>query len=89
MVLYDRTARVGIYATYMSSCSLMYWCVLRYCDACLKSCALRVGVHTLHNTQCQLVVPVLVLFSSKMQVWTFWYILLLCESPLFRTIFVN
>jgi len=29
-------------------------CVLRCCDARLKSSALRVGVNTLHNTQCQL-----------------------------------
>jgi len=31
-------------------------------------------------------IPILVLLTSKMQVWTFWYILLLCESPLFGTI---
>ena len=31
-------------------------------------------------------IPILVLFTSKIQVWTFWYILLLCELPLFRTI---
>jgi len=24
-------------------------------------------------------IPILVLFTSKMQVWTFWYILHLCE----------
>jgi len=28
----------------------MYLCVPCYCDACLKSVALRVGVKTLHNT---------------------------------------
>jgi len=37
-----RTTRAGIYGTYMSS-SFMYLCVLCYCDACLKSSALRVG----------------------------------------------
>jgi len=26
-------------------------------------------------------IPILVLFTSKMQICTFWYILLLCESP--------
>jgi len=31
-------------------------------------------------------IPILVLFTSNIQVWTFWYILLWCESPLFRTI---
>jgi len=41
----------------------MYLCVLCYCDACLKSSALRVGVKTLHNAQCQLVV------------YQFWYYL--------------
>jgi len=44
------------YATYMSSCTFMYLCVLCYCDACLKSSALGAGVKNLHNTQCQLVV---------------------------------
>jgi len=34
-------------------------------------------------------VPILVLFTSKMQVWTFLYILLLCESQLFCTILDN
>jgi len=69
----------------------MYLCVLCYCDACLESSALRVGVKTLHNIQFQLVVliPILVLLTSKMQVWTFWYILLLCETPLFETILDN
>jgi len=59
----------------MSSCTFMYLCVLCYCDASLNS-ALHVGAKTLHNTQCQLVlsIPILVLFTSKMQVWTFWYI---------------
>jgi len=37
-------------ATYLSSCSFMYLCIPCYCDACLKSSALRVGVKTLHNT---------------------------------------
>ena len=36
----------------------MYLCILCYCDACLKSSALRVGVKTLCNTPCQLVVSV-------------------------------
>jgi len=31
-------------------------------------------------------IPILVQFISKMQVWTFWYQLLLCESSLFGTI---
>jgi len=93
MVLKGRnaTARVGIYATYISSCTFIYLCVLCYCDACLKSGALRVGVKTLHNTHvstCSLI-PILVLFTSKMQAWTFWYILLLGESPLFAIIIDN
>ena len=33
----------------MSSCTFMYLCVLCYCDACLKTGALRVGVKTSHN----------------------------------------
>jgi len=37
-------------------------------------CALRVGVKTLHNTQCQLVVLIPIL------------VLLLCEPPLFGTV---
>jgi len=64
----------------------MYLCVLCYCDACLKSSGLRVGVKTLHNKQCQLV-----------YYYQFWYYLLprykflvhailLCESPLFGTV---
>jgi len=44
-----RTARAGLYGTYMSSCTFMYLCFLCYRDACLKSGALRVGVKTLHN----------------------------------------
>ena len=39
----------------LSLCTFMCLRVLCYCDACLKSSALRVGVKTLHNTQCQLV----------------------------------
>ena len=35
---------------YISSSSFMYLCIACYCDACLKSIALRVGVKTLHNT---------------------------------------
>jgi len=35
---------------YMSSSSFSYFCISLYCDACLKSSALRVGVKTLHNT---------------------------------------
>jgi len=31
-------------------------------------------------------IPILVLFTSKMQVWTFWYTYY-CESLLFGTIF--
>jgi len=34
-------------------------------------------------------IPILVLFTSTMQVWTFWYKLLLCESPLFGAILDN
>jgi len=37
-------------ATYIPSSSFMYLCIPCYCDACLKSSALRVGVKTLHNT---------------------------------------
>ena len=37
-------------ATYISSSFFMYLCIPCYCDACLKSSALRVGVKTLHNT---------------------------------------
>jgi len=69
----------------------MYLCVLCYCDACLKSSALRVGSEDL--TQYTMLtgssIPVLVLFTSKMQVWTFWYILHLWESPLFGGILDN
>jgi len=36
---------------YVSSSSYMYLRIPYYCDACLKSSALRVGVKTLHNTQ--------------------------------------
>ena len=37
-------------AMYISSSSFMYLCISLYCDACLKSSALRVGVKTSHNT---------------------------------------
>jgi len=37
-------------AVYMSSSSFMYLCFSLYCDACLSSSVLRVGVKTLHNT---------------------------------------
>ena len=64
-----RTTRAGIYGTYMSSCFVYrYLCVLCYCDVCFKFSALRVGVKTL-STGC--LIPILVLFTSKMQVWTF------------------
>jgi len=33
-----------------SSSSFVYLCSSLYCDACLKSSVLRVGVKTLHNT---------------------------------------
>jgi len=36
-------------AMYVSSSSYMYLCIPCYCDARLKSSALRVGVKTLHN----------------------------------------
>jgi len=36
-------------AMYISSSSFMYLRIPCYCDACLKSSALRVGVKTLHN----------------------------------------
>ena len=36
-------------AMYISSSSFMYLCISLYCDACLKSSTLRVGVKTLHN----------------------------------------
>ena len=85
------TARVGIYATYISSCTFMYLCVLCYCDACLKSGPLRVGMKILRNTHISTgsLIPILVLFTCKMQAWTFWYILLLCEPPLFDIILDN
>jgi len=54
MVFEGKTARIGICATYMPSHTFMYLRVLCYCDACLKTSALRVRVKTLHNTQCQL-----------------------------------
>jgi len=38
-------------ATSTSSSSFMYFCISCYCDAYLKSSALRVGVKTLNNTQ--------------------------------------
>jgi len=34
----------------VSSSSFMYLCIPCYCDACLKSNVLHVGVTTLHNT---------------------------------------
>ena len=34
----------------VSSSSFMYLCIPCYCDTCLKSSALRVGVKTSHNT---------------------------------------
>ena len=34
----------------VSSSSFMYLCISCYCDVCLKSSALHVGVKTLHNT---------------------------------------
>jgi len=37
-------------AMYISSSSFVYLCFSLYCDACLKSSVLRVGVKTLHNT---------------------------------------
>jgi len=37
-------------AMYVSSSSFMYLCIPCYCDACLKSNALRMRVKTLHNT---------------------------------------
>jgi len=36
-------------AMYISSSFLVYLCFSLYCDACVKSSALRVGVKTLHN----------------------------------------
>jgi len=36
-------------ATYICSHSFMCLCVPCYCDTCLKSSALRVGMKTLHN----------------------------------------
>ena len=42
-----------LYTTAMDvpSSSFVYLCFSLYCDACLKSSVLRVGVKTLHNTQ--------------------------------------
>ena len=37
-------------AMYVSSSSFIYLHIPRYCDACLKPSALRLGVKTLHNT---------------------------------------
>jgi len=37
-------------AMYISSSSFMHLCISLYCDACLKSSALRVGVKMLYNT---------------------------------------
>ena len=37
-------------AVYVSLSSFMYLCIPCYCDACLNSSALRVGVKTLLNT---------------------------------------
>jgi len=37
-------------AMYVSSSSFIYFCIRCYCDVCLKSSALRVGVKMLHNT---------------------------------------
>ena len=67
-----RTARVGIYGTYMSSCTFMYLYVVCYCDTCLKSSALRVGVKTLTQNTMSTGSLTPILFTSKMHVWTFW-----------------
>jgi len=60
---------------YMSSCTFMYLCALCYCDAHLKCNALRVEVidFTQYTLSTGSLIPILVLFTSKMQVWTFWY----------------
>ena len=44
------------HVAYISWFTFIYLCVLCYCDACLKSSALCVGVNIIHNTHCQLVV---------------------------------
>jgi len=48
----------------------------------------KVGSHCLtqYTMPSGSLIPSLVLFTFKMQVWTFCYILLLCESPLLRTV---
>jgi len=38
-------------AMHISSSSFVYLCFSLFCDACLKSSVLRVGVKTFHNTQ--------------------------------------
>jgi len=42
--------RLSTTAAYISSSSFTYLCVPRYCDVCLKSSVLRVGVKTFYNT---------------------------------------
>ena len=37
-------------AMHISLCSFMYLFFSLYCDACLKTSTLRVGVKTIHNT---------------------------------------
>ena len=69
-------------ARYISPCTFMYLCVLCYCDACLKSSALRVGSEDLiqYTMSTGSLTPILVLFTSKMKVWTFWYIPVACRG---------
>jgi len=50
----------------------MYLCVPCYCDTCLKSSALRVGMKILTQNTMSTGSLTSILFTSKMQVWTFW-----------------
>jgi len=38
--------------------------------------------HPLSKFLATRLIPVGLLFTSKVQIWTFWYILLSCESPI-------
>jgi len=66
-------------AMHVSSSSFMYLRIPCYCDACLNSSALRVGVKTLHNTilylLCTVVVVVVFAFAMLKCIHALWYCL--------------
>jgi len=65
-------------------CSLLLRCMFE-----VERVACGIEGLTQYTMSAGSLIPFLVLFTSKMHVWTFWYILLLCESQLFGTILDN